>query len=386
MSYDLQVWSVRALQSDALGPADLWQQGSGAWTHTRKTWQIVVSGSDRVEFEDIPDEISSLLPGIEWLTCSNLKGNAPPEGQRLIQTTAKQIARFCHGAVLDQQTGSIQLPSGVKRFVSPRSKETFDVVSMSWWFLDSPIESRGGREQFLKLLERMLPEALPKRYGLYEPPQSIYAETGKEQFLDFLDRNLHGITVWYPKRPVVNVSLHLPSPRGAHKLGFRANHLRIEVEKRALSEPGWDSNLKEFWRKTSTLMRPIYGDVRVLGNYKWMGATVSSRRMHPVLSWWWAGIPEKLGNAVVLGDVYQKLWPTFARAATNVDGFAFSSLEDWTTNGDLIEVVGKPPEGQTQAAGQFGNRATFTATEYLAAQTQRRQYPIGWPFGDPFAR
>jgi hypothetical protein len=142
MSYDLQVWSVRPFQPDAFGQAELWQQEFRAWTHARKNWQIVVSESDRVELEDIPEEISALLPGIEWLTNLNLEGIAPPEAQRLIRTTASQIARFSYGAVLDQQSGSIQLPSGVKRFVSPRSKESFDVVSMSRWFLDSPIEGR----------------------------------------------------------------------------------------------------------------------------------------------------------------------------------------------------------------------------------------------------
>jgi hypothetical protein len=388
MSYDLQVWSVRPFPPDAFDQGELWQQEFRAWTHARKNWQIVVSESDRVELEDIPEEISALLPGIEWLTNLNLEGIAPSEAQRLIRTAANQIARFSYGAVLDQQTGSIQLPSGVKRFVSPRSKESFDVVSMSWWFLDSPIEGRDGREQFVNLLERMLPECLPRRYGSYEPPQNVYAETGKKHFLDFLNENSHRTTVWYPRRPVVSVSLHLPSPRGAHKLGFRTNHLRIEVEKHALSEPGWDSTLKQFWRKVSALIRPIYGDVRVLGNYKWMGATVSPGQMHPVVSWWWAGIPDNLGNAVVLGDVYQKLWPTFTRAATTIDGSAFAALEDWAMNGDLVEIVGRPPQEQVQPSDEFGNKGTFTAKEfrkYLSVQIQRRQYPTGWPFGQPFA-
>ena len=138
MSYDLQVWSVRPLQPHAFSQPQMWEKGPKAWTHARKNWQIVVSTSDRAEPEDVPDEISKLLPGIEWLTNLNLEGKATAEAVRLAQSAATDVARSSHGAVFDQQDGSIRLPSGVKRLMSPRSKDVFDIVSMSWWFLESP--------------------------------------------------------------------------------------------------------------------------------------------------------------------------------------------------------------------------------------------------------
>jgi hypothetical protein len=392
MSYDLQVWSVRPLHPDAFRDTVKWQKESSAWIHARKNWQIVVSASDRVEPGDIPEEISKLLPGIEWLTNLNLEGKTTAEALKLAQSSAADIARYSHGAVLDQQDGSIRLPSGVKRLMSPRSKETFDVLSMSWWFLDSPLESREGRERFVELLEHMFPECLPKRYGLYEPPQHVYAQTGREHFLQFLDENLHDFKIWYPHRPVVSVNLGLPSPVGAHQLGFRTNHLGIEIEKSVLLEPGWAINLQQFWRQTSLLIHPFYGDVRALGNYQWMGATVSGGEEHPVNSWWWAGIPEKLGMAVVLGDVYQKLWPTFVAASALVDGLAFASLPDWINHTDLTEKVGRPPEEHTQIPDRFGGvmsgeefRDYWAEVSQMGAQNVRRAYPQGWPFGEPFA-
>src|SRR5258708_27882191 len=197
--------------------------------------------------------------------------------------------------------------------------------------------------------------------------------------------------VWYPHRPVVSVYLGLPNPVGAHKEGFRANRLRIDVEKAALLEPGWATTLQRFWRQASALVRPIYGDVRVLGNYKWMGATVSGGQQHPVMSWWWAGIPEKLGSAVVLGDVYQRLWPTFVAASGLEDGLAFASLEDWTDEIDLVEKAGRPPQEQTQIPERFGDvmnaeefREYWAEVRRVGAQNIRRAYPRGWPFGEPF--
>ncbi|HEX6802934.1 MAG TPA: hypothetical protein VF133_04575 [Terriglobales bacterium] len=73
MSYDLQVWSVRPLNPDGFSKPEMWQRESAAWTHAHKNWQIVVSASDHVEPEDIPQEISNLLPGVEWLTNLNLE-------------------------------------------------------------------------------------------------------------------------------------------------------------------------------------------------------------------------------------------------------------------------------------------------------------------------
>lgn len=179
--------------------------------------------------------------------------------------------------------------------------------------------------------------------------------------------------VFYPQRPVTSVHVGFPKPLGAYTLGFRSNRIEIEVEKEALSQAGWANNLKLFWRQASARIRSFYGDVRVLGGYRWMGATVSPghHHPHPVVSWWWTGIPTVAGAAVVLGEVYQKLWPSFASAATMIDGLAFASIDDWSKDGDLLEKVGPP-------AGEQVHRST-------GFEARRQEYPSGWPFGEPFA-
>jgi hypothetical protein len=392
MSYDIQVWSVRPFEVHALRKPELWQQESASWVHAGKNWQIVISASDRVQPEDIPEEITKLLPGIEWLTNLNLEGKASGEAFRLEQSAGDGIARHSHGAVLDQQDGSIRLPSGVKRFLSPKTKEAFDVLSMSWWLLGNPIETREGREGFVELLERLLPECLPKRCGLYEPPQHVYDQTGKQHCLAFWQENAYDMIVWYPHRPVVSVHFALPNPVGAHKLGFRANHAGIEIEKNALQQPGWATALKRFWRDASIFLRPIYGDVRVLHGYEWMGATVSGGQQHPVKSWWWAGIPETLGTEVVLGEMYQKLWPEFMVSSTMADRLAFAAQEDWATDKDLATTVGRPPQAQMQIPDRSSGvlnaedfRKYMEEVRRVGAQNARRKYPEGWPFGEQFA-
>jgi len=375
MSYDLQVWSVRPLRENTFQDRESWARESALWSHVRKNWQIVISASDRVEPEDIPEDVTKLLPGIEYLTNLNLEGKRTAEGFRLAQSIANEIARDTHGAVLDPQEDSVRLPSGVKRLLLPRSKDVFDVVSMSWWFLDGPLLSREGRQSFVGLLERMLPEALPRRYGLYEPPQHVYAKAGRAHFLDFWDTNLHDMMVLYPQRPVTSVHVGCPLPLGAFRIGFRTNYLQIEVERKALLEPGWESNLKQFWKRASVLIRPIYGDVRIMSGYCWVGATATTQfgqgEQHPVQSWWWTGLPRTLGSAVVIGDIYQRLWPDFLQSGTAAEGLAFASTNDWSIRTDLVHLIGEPPEAQAQRS------TAFTA--------DKQQYPTGWPFENPVA-
>jgi hypothetical protein len=373
MSYDLQIWSVHPVDEAGFHKPELWEKKDRAWTHAQKRWQLIVSHSDRLLPEDIPEEVAALLPGIEYLTSLNLEGDAPERARKLAQSTATGLARAAHGVIADPQEDSFRLPTGIKRFASPKNEDVFDVVALSWWFLESSLPTREGFSAFVGLLESLLPEALPKRYGDYEPPQNIYAETGKERFLNFVEGASYHVSVWYPHRPVAGVYLSTPRPIGAYHMGFRAGYLQIEVEKSALVQPGWSTNLRRFWKKTSALISPIYGDVRVLSGYRRHGASVGimpGYAEHPVQSWWWTGIPKNLGVAVVLGPRYQALWPAFVSTAELLDGLAFASTDDWTLESDLAGFVGHPPADQIQVSPKFASRD--------------QKYPTGWPFGSQF--
>jgi hypothetical protein len=378
MSYDLQIWSVHSLNSPCFAHPEQWQQEAAGWTYSKTNWQIVVGASNKVLPEDVPDEVAKLIPGIRHLIEINLEGRRPHEALRLAQSTANSVARATHGVIVDPQEDTVRMASGVKRFVPPKREENFEVLALSWWFMDGPLLTPAGRKDFFGLLERMLPEALPKRYGLYEPPQHLYAETGKAHLLNFLEENLHELKVFYPRRPVVRLGMSFPAPPGPHKLGFRTNHISIEVEREALNQPGWQDGLQLFWQTASRLVRPFYGDVRALSGRARHGAllfitprkgdvtTNTTPTFHPVTSWWWRGIPGTLGLAAVLGSSYRNLWPAFESTAVVVDELAFLSKPDWRSNTECSELLGGVPEPLAQPAigdgrEQFAKKWPFSA-------------------------
>lgn len=381
MSYDVQIWSVGPIPlPDALPDAEAWQPEGSAWVRASKHWQIVVSSSVQVLSEDVPEDVAPLIPGISYLAELNLEPiGAPKRAHKLLGTVSRHLGRAAHGVVLDPQTDTVLTPAGVKRYRPQRRDERLSILSLPWWFTEGPLLTEAGRYEFVSLLERALPEALPKRYGLFEPPQHRYSETGREHFLGFLREHLDEVIVWYPHRPVANVSISCSSQWGATRQGFRTNYVTVDVEAKALDQPGWATALDRFWRAASRAIQPFYGDVRTLRGFARMGATYGTdmeTEFHPVKGPWWIGIPRVLGHAGVLGAPYVALWPRFVKAAQVVAGLAFLSTDDWTNRKEVSNLAGGVPDTLAQrwipewAATRYGGKAVNWNTEY----------PPTWPF------
>ncbi|MGN6366822.1 MAG: hypothetical protein ACTHN5_00895 [Phycisphaerae bacterium] len=379
MSYDLHVWSVRPFEQKYLRKAAEWEQsGDGGCMYARGGWQIVINASDVVLPEDVPEEVAGLLPGIGYLTELNLEGDAPEKAEALLMSTAKEIAKGAHGVIEDPQEDEVITPAGVKRFVPAKKGANFSVLNFSWWFLSDSLGTDAGREAFVGLLEKLLPEALPKRYGLWEPPQHHYEKTGRAHLLKFMAEHLAEMMVWYPQRPVATCSVRHAEPLGASFQGFRTHRVEIEVQKGVLEQPGWPLTLQRLWREMPRLLKPIYGEVRTEGGFSrsgggavWIDASMLQEGYPETnRSWFFRGIPRKLGHAVVLGTEYQREWPEFVKQAEMDHGYAFASTENWGSDEDLMTKLGGVPKRIALLPGEGMGKG--------------QEYPEVWPFGAQF--
>jgi hypothetical protein len=383
VSYDIQIWSVGSIPlPDALSDMENWQREGLAWVRASKNWQIVINSSTKVLFEDLPEDVVAEVPGISYLTELNLEPiGAPMSARKQLLAVSKHLGKAAHGVILDPQTDEVITPSGVKRYRPRPREERFSILALMWWFNEGPLLTDAGLHEFVTLLERALPEAMPKRYGLFEPPQHLYSETGRERFLSFLQEHLDDTIVWYPHRPVLGLSLYCSPKWGTTGQGYRANYVKVEVEAKTLEQPGWETALDRFWRAASRVIEPFYGDVKTLKGFIRMGATHGSNiktEFHPVKGPWWTGIPRVVGHAVVLGEPYLALWPRFVEVAQMADGLAFLSTNDWTTQEEVSNLVGGVPDPLAQrwipkwATTSYGGKAVNWNTEY----------PPLWPFED----
>ncbi len=388
MSYDLQLWTSVSVAREALPDAPSWEVQADTWVWRGKGWQIVVHPNQAVEPDDVPDQVMPLLPGIARLTALHLEpGSAPQKAHSLLARAAKALCRP-GGVLVDPQTDEVSTASGGRKYLAPADREdTFSILLLSWWFTESPLQERPGVGALLDLMSRLLPEALPRRYGLYEPPQYKYEDQGHDHFVQLIEAERGGMVVWYPKRPVRGVDFQCDRNWGEHRLGFRSNHFAISIEADALADPGWHLAIRRFWRAASELIRPFYGDVRTMSGYSGRGSTLWTRRetqRHPIKSWWWKGIPSCLGHAVVLGSPYIGLWPAFSTVAEQAAGLAFLTADQWTPATDVTARVGGVPQEMMQP--QFAPVSGTWEEVERANELERRTYPIVFPFGTAHAR
>jgi len=347
MSYDLQIWSIYPIQMpEGLDDPDVWQQHGKCWVRIGKNWQIVVNRSDRILHEDIPEAVVPILPGIEYLTEINLEPATPTaKALNTLKCVSQTLAKLAFGVIVDPQRNTLTNARGIKRYQEQKREDRLAILELSWWFTDGPLLTQHGIGRFIELLERMLPEAIPKRYGLYEPPQHLYAEAGREHFIEFI-RTHSGWIVWYPKRPVANVGLSIGG-YGQLPNGFRANHVSLGIEASVLCLPGWSRQMRQFWREATKLLTPFYGDVRILeGNIPGRATYFCDNQTesHPVRGPWWAGLPPDLGQAAVIGEPYIGIWQEFASSAEIEDRLAFLSTHDWAMKQEVSALVGGVPE------------------------------------------
>ena len=376
MSYDLRVWGRKTANlAECLPPSQGWTERADGWALEKRSWQIVVSGPQHVEPEDVPADAADALPGLTVLVEISLEpGAAPRAAHSTLLSRARAVACALAGLVEDPQEGSVTLARGEKRYAKPKREERFAVVDLSWWFVASPLRTAGGTAELIRILSSHLPEAVPRRYGLWEPPQYTTHETGPEALADFMRENLDNSAVFYPTRPVVGFSLSDCDAQEHPWLGFRSNRLSIQLEIEALRQPGWERAAKRLWRDVSRLLQPFYGEARVLSGLTWFGATTGSdvkTDVHPVRSWFWRGIPPTPGLAIVLGPPYAALWPMVD--AERSGKLVFVAHPDWSSGESLHLQVPSELAQRWEPSWMQGEHGGYTVNWC-------DEYPSTWPF------
>jgi hypothetical protein len=134
-------------------------------------------------------------------------------------------------------------------------------------FEGAHLASRESIGRMLDILAAHLPQALPSRYGVYEPPEHRFEKTGRAHLLGFLAEHLRdrGV-VWHAQPPVAEVIIQVRPPpgwqRSGHRHEYRCSLMTLHVDADGLRQPGLQAKLDRAWRSLSAELRPFFGDVR----------------------------------------------------------------------------------------------------------------------------
>ncbi|MCM1431540.1 MAG: hypothetical protein NC125_08990 [Muribaculaceae bacterium] len=196
---------------------------------------------------------------------------------------AKEIAQLGDGIVLDEQkkktAGKTIQPIEFK-------KEKRDAWLNVYGDPDSSIYDKGN--ELLALFERYLPNALPRRYGAFEPPQYKYEVGGKEAFMNFWKEEVN--PVWYAGKPVQGVFIS-EAYRDAFDINqWKCNRFSICILEEALCYENWRASLTKVLYELMVLFEGFYGDI--------------VRGKPENKAWFWKGIPNHRGEVFALGQPY----------------------------------------------------------------------------------
>jgi len=146
----------------------------------RRRYSFTVDGPARVEAEDVPVEVTGILLGARYLYSVMVEGSSESEIPHALRF-AKQLTVALNGAMLDQQTGRMWSRSKSRTIVRPPRKTRVPEVGLVWCCLREQVPA-DAPELIIAAAGRYLPEALPRRFGEYEPFRGKYSETGVEGF------------------------------------------------------------------------------------------------------------------------------------------------------------------------------------------------------------
>ena len=335
MSYDLKIWSSKQMtENNSLLTDAGYKLNNDFFMREGNGWQVIISHSVTVDPEDIPITIMQALPGISYMTEINIEPISTPDKVRNeTLRMCKALATEIKGVVEDPQNGTIKMPSGVKKVSYDNLKgKNQPLISLIWYFEDVTFYKSKQIDKFVDLFDKYMPDALPRRYGEYEPPQYKFAETGKEHLIDFLKNEPS--PVCYATKPFTHLFISVPdieketkeylqnelyqkdiNPQsfyGKAQTKYRCGKIELQMLKEVFLQPDWNLAVKRLFVEMAKLLTPFYAEIVEEKPHMIM------QKKGLVRSWWWRGIPRDLGYAIILNDKYAQQCKRFQRIATKI--------------------------------------------------------------------
>ncbi len=225
-----------------------------------------VDGPNHTEDEDVPEAAAGAIGATGWLVQISVK---PSTDATWPQELAIHLARAADGVVYDPQQDLVTWPKGFQ----PRNRETGDVrieqIALDW-FTPWPSDDPQLPPRLLQLLEEHCPEALPKRYGGFEPlPYRFEGEHAAESFADrWLEESVSwsaGIS-WTTTRPCFGGSAGMSSPRAPQRerAGEACVRIGLGFDGRAFArDPAYTERIVELFRAVASELQCVYAAASV---------------------------------------------------------------------------------------------------------------------------
>lgn len=302
MSFDIRVICRKTVALESLLTGPKWACDDDLWSHEARTWSLTVA-VEQLDDEDRAAE-TALADAAMIVELSLSPISAPKSGVLLAARTARAICKAADGYV---EEGAGAAPVVKKRATSLGQEQKPTVLRFAWWVDNESLRDERSLTQLVSIITERLPEALPRRYGAWEPAPHRLADTGAEHFVGFLLKTQWPVFV--SSGPCADFDLDSWDVPGPKHSGFQANYLAIEIDSAAMLNPKWSHAARELWLTVAQHLRVFYAEVRTLEKSTDQNYVTRAPR------WRWRGTPVAAPIAAFFGEPYRSLWPAAAERA-----------------------------------------------------------------------
>lgn len=306
-----------------------------------------VDGPFAAEPDDFAEEVAAACLAPRWMMTVAVPYSVPKRAIALGRSLARHLAETNEGAAYDPQEDSLIWPRGRKKRVSPRrTEEVTSRVTLQWFVASSRWEQAPAT--LLRLIRRRCPEALPARYGRWEPLQHRFDPADPDAFVRFVLDEEDGDGFWFAARPSFGGSWSAPHadrfvrPEDER---LRIAQLEVDFDGRVLEqdtrwreavvdlfaaaaaelgaffaaaqvEPGWTVTTNN--RLYSTIETMQHGGEHFLRGMSWQG-------LPPVPMWlsWYGGPYREMVAPHVTGEAFRRsTWSDRAKGLRRLLGRA----------------------------------------------------------------
>jgi hypothetical protein len=303
VSYDLAVYVSRPAEPAELletvtGTRDLALDGSSSSTGdsvvlvrgVRARYCFTVGGPFRVEAEDVPYDVTAAVLGVSHMYTVMVEGSAPTDVPYAVRFT-RRLAQTLGGAVVDQQTDEVWSRGSARVAAKPNKDQRIAEVDLRWYVQTQKL-SAGSAAAYVDLARKFLPEALPRRYGEYEPFQHKLAEVGDEGFGSAW-RTATSLLFFSASTPCIGGSMWA-GPADAHPR--RVWTMSLSVHAQALADELWRDALRRLFIGLAERLGCFYASAEVTRGHLWNGRSSGADSqtewpIMPVSRTGWLGLP-----------------------------------------------------------------------------------------------
>lgn len=370
MSYDLTVYTRETVGADELGALICAVPGLGVEPSgegsvmvvrgARWSYSFTVDGPDLLEPEDVPAEVLACVLSPRYLWSVAVEGSSAAEVPHAVRF-ARRMAQTLDGAVVDLQKDEVWSRSRSRAIVRPARGERISEVSFDWFCLRERLTPNPA-SLYVDTVTRHLPEALPRRFGQYEPFQGKLDDVGADGFQRAWEE-ADSLLFFAGSAPVIGGHLSA-GPSAAWPDKFWSMSLTLQAA--PLSDPAWRDVLKCIFTTLADNLPAFFATAQVTRGNLWFGRSSFSDRdtegvlipvryrigwtgLPPIPMWWtWLGTPfaQYTGSLPKNRTTRTTTGLMFENSGAPLPRDELDSLDTWLPN-DLFASLAPNPDGSS---------------------------------------